>query len=76
MVGIDRDRLVFSEVMYWGWNLASALSLIASVWSGPILGHWDIFLGMVTLSVATRAQARLERLDGHRHSGNDVNVPR
>lgn len=72
----QRDRLTFSEVLYWSWNLLSALMIIASVWAGPILGHWDIFLGLVVASVAFRAHARLERLDGHRHTGGGVDVPR
>lgn len=73
---MGRDSLSFSEVLYWGWNLLSALLVIASVWAGPILGRWDIFLGLVTASVAFRAHARLERLDGHRHFGGGVDVPR
>lgn len=71
-----RDRLTFSEVMYWSWNLISALCLIASFWAGPILGHWDVCLSLVVASVTFRAHSRLERFDGHRHSGGGVDVPR
>lgn len=71
-----RDQLTFSEVMYWSWNLLTVLCLIASLWAGPILGHWDMFLIFVVAATAFRANARLERLDGHRHSGGGVDVPR
>lgn len=71
-----RDRLTFSEVLYWSWNLISALMVVSSIWAGPILGNWDVFLGLIVAAVAFRAHARLERLDGHRHDRGDVNVPR
>ena len=34
----QRDLLTFSEVLYWTWNLLSALCVIAAIWAGPILG--------------------------------------
>ena len=72
----QRDLLTFSEVLYWTWNLLSALCVIAAIWAGPILGHWDTALVLVVASFALRAHARLERLDGHRHFGGGVDVPR
>jgi len=76
MVGIDRERLRYTDIFYWAWTTVQVLCLIAALWAGPLLGHWDVALMLVVAAITCRNSARLEQMDGHRHSGNDVNVPR
>jgi hypothetical protein len=62
-----RNRLQYSPLLYHLWYVLAALCLVAAVWCS-VVGAWPWVLGWTVGAIALAAHARLERLDGHKHS--------